>query len=390
MLLRKLSNYGILRASLRSQQCTASTSSNVLDTTSSTLLYDRDPQPQFTDPETQKLLQSMTQMDLDKIFQKQSVKDNSVEYKLMTVEMLEKEYRKTVERARKRLQMPPIVQLKKDEPQIISNDSALTGFSDTKYIFTDITYGLRQSERKVVVRQTDGTLEYAPMEVTKRMRQLYFPLEGRKIRVPQMFKGEHLQRCLDEQKYLFILDRMIVQFEPYEPEFHHISSRVYQHINETKQFDVLRSTRHFGPMAFFYAWHHCIDDLLYDMVRRDYLQNAVELIALFYKLHGIKYNYKDILQKFDEIRPAGDVALKELNKELKRSAKNLKADIEDTIGKTAVDFEVDNLCLPFLENYISKHALKKVQLELATQTIKEINAEKKQLLEGLAKAHGVS
>ncbi|XP_011180957.2 28S ribosomal protein S22, mitochondrial [Zeugodacus cucurbitae] len=389
MFLRQISNHANLRTSFRVFQRAASSATNT-GISSTTLLYERDPQPQFTDPETQKLLKSMTQLQLDKIFQKTTVADNSVDYKLMTVEMLEEEFRKSIERAKKRLQMPPVVQMKKDERRIISNDSALSGFSDTKYVITDITYGLRQSERKVVVRQTDGTLEYAPMEITKRMHQLYFPLNGRSIRIPRMFEDEHLQRCLDEQKYLFILNRMVVQFDPFEPEFHYISSRVYQHINETKQFDALRSTRHFGPMTFFFAWHRCIDDLLYDMVRRDYLQNATELIALLYKLHNMESNYKDVLKRVDEIKPQEDLALKELEKELKRTSKDVKEDIQSTIGKTQVDFEVDDLCLPFIEDYISKHALKKVQLELATQTIKEINAEKRQLFEGLNKVHGIS
>ncbi|CAD6993964.1 28S ribosomal protein S22, mitochondrial [Ceratitis capitata] len=389
MFLRKITNRGNIRNSFRALQRAVSTTSNS-GISPPSLLYDRDPQPQFTDPETQKLLRSMTQLQLKKVFDKTTVPDNSVDYKLMTVEMLEKEFRKTIERAYRRLQMPPVVQMKTDEQRIISKDSALSGFSDTKFVVTDITYGLSQSDRKVVVRQTDGTLEYAPMEVTKRMRQLYFPINGRSIRVPRMFEDEHLQRCLDEQKYLFILNRMVVQFEPYEPEFHYISSRVYQHINETKQFDVLRSTRHFGPMSFFFAWHRCIDDLLYDMVRRDYLQNAAELIALLYKLHGIETNYKDLLNQLDIIKPEEDLALKELNKELKRSSKGVKEDIQSTIGKTNADFEADELCLNFIEDYISTHALKKVQLELAAQTLKEINAEKRQLLEGLSKAHGVS
>ncbi|XP_039952972.1 28S ribosomal protein S22, mitochondrial [Bactrocera tryoni] len=389
MFLRQIYNYANLRTSFHALQRAAFSSGNT-GTASATLLYDRDPQPQFTDPETQKLLQSMTQLQLEKIFQKTTVPDNSVDYKLMTMDMLEDEFRKSIERAKKRLQMPPVVQMKKDERRIISKDSALSGFSDTKYVITDITYGLRQTERKVVVRQTDGTLEHAPMEITKRMHQLYFPLTGRSIRIPRMFEDEHLQRCLDEQKYLFILNRMVVQFDPFEPEFHTISSRVYQHINETKQFDVLRSTRHFGPMTFFFAWHRCIDDLLYDMVRRDYLQNAAELIALLYKLHDMEPNYKNILKQIDEIKPKEDLALKELEKALKRTSSDVKEDIQSAIGKTQVDFELDDLCLPFIEDYISKHALKKVQLELATQTIKEINAEKRQLFEGISKAHGVA
>lgn len=355
-----------------------------------TLEYDKDPQPLFTDPETQKLLQSITQLHLKKVYRKQTVSDNKVEYKFMTTEELEDEFRKTVEKAKTKLQMPPVVAIKEDEQKIISEDKSLKGFSNKKFVITDITFGLRHTERKVVVRETDGTLRYAPMDVAKRMKQIYAPLAGRKIRAPKMFEDEHLQRCLEEHKYEFILDRILVQYDPYETEYHRITNKVYQHLNETKEFDQLRSTRHFGPMAFFYAWHKSIDDLLYDMVRRDYLRNGAELIALYYKIHKVPENYTDLLSKLENYNSLEDPALKELKGSLKSSSNDdIHEEIELAIGKSGKDFEIDELCLKFVENYIASHALKKVQLELAVQTLKEINAEKKQLYDGLSKAHGV-
>ena len=355
-----------------------------------TLSYDKDPQPLFADPETQKLLKSITQLNLNKVFRKRAVKDNSVEYKFMTTEDVEEEFRKAIEKAKTKLQMPPVVQIKEDDQKVISEDRALKGFSKTKFVITDITYGVRHTERKVVVRETDGTLRYAPMEVAKRVKQLYAPLDGRKIIKPKMFKDEHLQRCLEEHKYEFILDRLLVQYDPYEPEFHRLSAKVYQHINETKEFEQLRSTRHFGPMAFFFAWHKAIDDLLYDMVRRDHLRNGAELIALYYKIHNVPENYKEILAQLDKYQSLEESALKELKSKLKPAVKaDIHDEIETAIGKSAQDFEVDDLCLKFIEHYVTSHALKKVQLELALQTLKEINTEKKQLFEGLTKAHGV-
>lgn len=366
------------------------TSLRAASTKGVTLSYDKDPQPLFTDPETQKLLKSITQLQLKKVFRKHTVKDNSVEYKFMTTEELEEEFVKTVEKAKVKLQMPPVVKIKEDEQKIISEDKALKGFSNTKFVITDITYGVRHTERKVVVRETDGTLRYAPMDVAKRMKQLYVPLEGRSIQTPKMFEDEHLQRCLDEHKYEFILDRLLVQYDPYEEDFHRISAKVYQHLNETKEFDQLRSTRHFGPMAFFYAWHKTIDDLLYDMIKRDYLRNGAELIALYYKIHKVPENYSELLGELEKYNNLEEPALKELMSTLKPAINDdIHEEIESAIGKTAKDFEVDELCLKFIENYVSKHALKKVQLELAIQTLKEINAEKKQLFEGLNKAHGV-
>ncbi|XP_013102739.1 small ribosomal subunit protein mS22 [Stomoxys calcitrans] len=356
-----------------------------------TLEYDKDPHPLFTDAETQKLLKSLTQLQVEKVFRKATMPKNTTEYKFMTTEELEEEFVKTIERAKSRLQMPPVVKVKEDTPRVISEDKALKGFSDTKYVITDISFGLKPIERKVVVRETDGTLRYAPMDVTKRMKQLYAPLAGRKIRTPKMFEDEHFQRCLDEHKYEFILDRLVVQYEPYETEYHRLCSKVYQHLNDTKEFDQLRSTRHFGPMAFFYAWHKCIDDLLYDMIRRDYLRNGAELIALYYKIHKVPENYSVLLQKLEQYTSADDIALKALRTPLKKALESgdIHDEIESAIGKSARDFEMDELCLQFIESFISSHALKKVQLELAVQTLKEINAEKKQLYEGLSKAHGV-
>lgn len=358
------------------------------------LQYDRDPQPLFTDSETQRLLQSMTQLNLDKVFRKRTVPDNSVETKFMTDEQLDSEFQQMVERAKHMLQMPPIVKIKKDEERLIAKDPALKDFATTKYVFTDITFGLRQSERKVVVRETDGTLAYATLDTTKRMNQLYFPLEGRQSYIPRMFILEELlAKCLAEHKYEFVLDRLLVQYEPHEPEFHNISARVFEHLNESKQFDLLRSTRHFGPMAFFYAWHRCIDDLLYDMIRRDYLSNAVELIALSYKIHKVPVEYLATLAQLDALHPTpAQRALAELRSVLRnrQEQQGIEQEIHTAIGKTEQDFAADEISLKFIEQYIaSEHALKKVQLELAVQTLKEVNREKLLLFQGLKKAHGV-
>ncbi|KAH8243387.1 hypothetical protein KR032_007109 [Drosophila birchii] len=378
---------------LRSLRQTTRQVSNA-PTKPATLQYERDPQPLFTDAETQRLLQSMTQLNLDRVFRKRTVPDNSVETKFMTDEQLDSEFQQMVERAKHMLQMPPIVTIKKDEERIIAKDPALKDFATTKYVFTDITFGLRQSERKVVVRETDGTLAYATLETTKRMNQLYFPLEGRQSYNPRMFLFEELlAKCLAEHKYEFVLDRLLVQYEPHEPEFHNISARVFEHLNESKQFDLLRSTRHFGPMAFFYAWHRCIDDLLYDMIRRDYLSNAVELIALSYKIHKVPVEYLPTLAQLDalQITPA-QRALTELRSVFRNreEQQGIEQEIHTAIGKTEQDFAADEVSLKFIEQYIaSEHALKKVQLELAVQTLKEVNREKLLLFQGLKKAHGV-
>lgn len=277
-------------------------------------------------------------------------------------------------------------QIQEDNFKVVSKDPGMHLFDESKYVITDITYGIKDTERTIVVRQPDGTLENADAATRKRINQIYFPLQGRKIRPPRMFEPENLKKCLDDLQYEFVLDRMCLQYEPYEQEFHNISSQVYQHINDAKKFDILRSTRHFGPMCFFLAWHKMIDDLIIDMVQRDFLRNAVELICLMFKLNDIS-NDNEIVKKLEELTTANDIS--KVNK-FALAKGDLRQDLEDTVGKSADEFKVDAICMEFIEQFSKSHGIKKSQITLCLQLYRDGYEEKKKLLEGLRKAHGVS
>uniref|UniRef100_A0A182WJ55 28S ribosomal protein S22, mitochondrial n=1 Tax=Anopheles minimus TaxID=112268 RepID=A0A182WJ55_9DIPT len=332
------------------------------------LIYDKDPAPAFMRDDVQRLLKSITRLELEKVFRKRSVKDNTVEYRFMTDEQLRQELLKSIGEAQHMLQMPPVVQEQKDSCAVISKDGALKALSTSKFVFTDITYGLKNSQRSIVVRHPDGTLQEAPYEMRKRLNQIYFPLTGRSIHQPPMFEHVHLQRLLEEGKYEFVLDRACVQFEPYEKEYHQITAKVYQHINENRSFDALRSTRHFGPFAFFLAWHKLIDDLLLDMVKQDYLRNGIELIVLFSTLHGttLEENVKQIA--------------------LETQMPNLF----DAPEKSIDELKQDEQFLSIIEQFVNEHATKKVQLNLAVQAYREMATEKLRLAEGIRRMHGES
>lgn len=269
----------------------------------------------------------------------------------------------------------------------ISVDSALQAHDQSTFVFTDITFGVRDSERTIVVRLPDGTLENARPAVRKRMNQIYFPTNGRRFRAPRLFEPEHLRACMEQHRYEFILDRSCIQFEPYESEYHAVAQQVYAHLNESRRFDLLRSTRHFGPMCFFYAWHRQIDDLLVDMIQHDYLHNAVELIALSYRLNAVAFD-ETILGQLDQLkRRKADSMDRNM---MAIGLGELQQDIEARVGKTVEDFEIDALCFAFISEFNRAHALKKAPIEAALQTYKERNDEKRRLFDGLQKAHGVS
>lgn len=294
----------------------------------------------------------------------------------MTAKQLEDEVRNKFRTAEGLLQMPPIVQVLDQKQKIIAHDKALKGFSESSFVFTDVSFGLKDSDRSVVIRHPDGVLEEAPFDVRKRVYQIYFPHKGRMFRDPKKFEPENVKRLLASEEYEFLLDSLCLQYEPNEQKFHEITAQVYQHINENEKFDALRSTRHFGPMTFFLAWHKLIDNLLLDMIRKDYLKNAVELICLMFKLNDIKADTSILSQL---------LAANDSEKLIESTLKSLisKASVK-IIDKSDGDLKIDELCFGFIqESFVKQHSLKKGQLELTLQSYKERHNELKKIAEGV-------
>lgn len=338
------------------------------------------------------LLRSLTRMDINKLFQSRPTQKNSYSYQFLTPNEIKIKFDGSLRRAKYLLQMPPVVQVESDKIRILSKDPALQGLTDSKVVITDITFNLRDNERPILVREPNGDLKTAAPEIRRRMNQIYFPMEGRKVFIPKMFENEHLHRCLDNRYYEFVLNRACIQFEPYEKDYHRVTSITYQHINDHNEFDCLRSTRHFGPFAFFLAWHKLIDNLLIDCIKRDYLRNAVELICLSHNLNETPYDSYTLqhLEHFPEHND--EYWFRKMIEESNNSNHDdeVRLDIENTVGKTADDLKLDNICLTIIDEYVKANASKKNELNVALTTYREESQEKQRLLEGLQKAHGIN
>lgn len=352
---------------------------------------DRDPGPHFLKGTNRDLLRNITRMDVNRVFQSRPLPGNQFSYKFLTADEVRQKFETSLRQARKLLQMPPIVAIENDKTEIISKDPALQGLTDSTLIVTDITFNINDTDREILMRKPNGNLETAPPNVRRRIIQTYFPKDGRKVIVPKMFENEHLKRCLNEGNYAFVLNRACVQFEPYDCDYHRVTALTYQHISDNNAFDVLRSTRHFGPMVFYLAWHKIIDNLLIDCIQRDYLRNAVQTIYLSYSLNDIPYD-SYILQLFDKTPERNDEYYyrKLIEKNDDTDEDIVRFDIEKTVGKTNEEIKLDNICLKFIESYAKDKANKNRELKTALQTYREKSEEKRKLLEGLQKAHGVN
>ena len=82
-----------------------------------------------------------------------------------------------------------------------------------------------------------------------------------------------------------ILKKACLTFEPNDPEFIRVTHRVYEHINEQKEFDVLYSTRFYGPMVFYLVWYKKLNNLLSRYLNMAKMNECVDLVRLYAIVH---------------------------------------------------------------------------------------------------------
>ncbi|XP_053316158.1 28S ribosomal protein S22, mitochondrial [Spea bombifrons] len=241
--------------------------------------------PAFSDPDVQSLLKKITGLNLEKVFKPTKRQLTPPTYKLLTEAQYEESLLKAAKDAERYLEMPPVLGERQPINDVLAEDEILKDIETTKYVFSDITFGTPHRERFIVVREPNGVLRKATWEERDRMIQVYFPQEGRKLVPPPVFREENMQVLFQQDRHEELLNRCVVQFDPDSSEYIRVHQQTYENIEQHGKYDLLRSTRHFGGMA----WHLCcrqkIDGLLIDVIQRDLLEDAVCLIRLYHMLH---------------------------------------------------------------------------------------------------------
>ncbi|XP_044751152.1 28S ribosomal protein S22, mitochondrial [Coccinella septempunctata] len=301
-----------------------------------------DPRPHFFKSDVQNLLLKLTRSDLQKIFHKRGVGTlEDPKFEFLTDAQLKEQLDKMQKKAIQLLQFPPAVAVRKPLDRVLSSDPALIGYETSKIVFTDITFGLKNNERLIVVRDPNGQLHEADWNVRDRMNQVYFPQTHRQLKIPHLFIGEHFEDILNRKEYIFILDLACQQFEPDDKEYQRVTSITYQHIYDNNEFEKLRSTRHFGSMTFFLVWNKMIDNLLLDLIETCHIDEAKLLVELYGKINDVNFT------------------------------------------QTNDDFGM-------IEEFIKNNSTKKAVLELALQSTKDFLKQKEIVEDGIKKAHGHS
>merc|ERR1719244_597870 len=121
----------------------------------------RDPGPYFFNPEVQNLLIKLTGVDYNKVFSaKKFGKQYSVPIqRFMTKEQIEKEQEEVSKKASRHLQMPPVLNAASHVEETVTHDPELVAYEKSKLVFADISYGIPNHERLIVVREPTGELK---------------------------------------------------------------------------------------------------------------------------------------------------------------------------------------------------------------------------------------
>ncbi|GIY16105.1 28S ribosomal protein S22, mitochondrial [Caerostris extrusa] len=279
----------------------------------------------FMNRDVRKILYRITGKNYEKIFAPSQTTIKPKVYKFVTDEQLKELKADAKRKARAKLQMPPVMDIREPINEVLSKDPELQGYLRWKTIFTDLSTSVSNRDRIITVREIDGTLRKATWEERERMNQIFFPIPGRHLEVPKLFESPQ-----------FDVYCACLQFEPDSPDYHKVTNQTYEHIKQTKKFDDLRSTRHFGPMAFYFAIKKDIDSLLLDMMSRQLINDASDTIKLLYIIHPELHILKD--NETNEI---------------------------EILGFSGY------LKITTSEDYIKNHSSQKDELELALQTLME-------------------
>ena len=163
----------------------------------------------FFKSEVQSLLRQMTGMDNEKIFRLRREGNDPVKpiYQFMTEAELAEAREEARLKAETKLKMTPVMEERSSTTRTLEEDPDMAGFDTSKYVFTDITFGVPDRSRIIVVREQNGTLRTSNWEEQDRLNQIYFPTEGRRHYTPAMFEPDNLQQILGPEKYEYILDR---------------------------------------------------------------------------------------------------------------------------------------------------------------------------------------
>ncbi|VDN04058.1 unnamed protein product, partial [Thelazia callipaeda] len=242
----------------------------------------------FTRSDIQSLLKRLTGMNLEgKLFTHRNIAHpQRSHYALMTDDAYEKTLKNMEEVGLNFLQFVPVLEPRCNTTVILAKDPEIAGFDDSKYVFTDLSFGYGIQIRSVVVRETDGVLRSATVEERDRMARIYKGHPHRPVCEPPVFKDPYLQMALDRNDHEHVLDWACHYYLPDDPVFIELCHTIFDRTLDANKFSNLYSTRHFGPFVFYLVLNNRFSPLLIYYGSKEKVEDAADLIRLIKAISG--------------------------------------------------------------------------------------------------------
>lgn len=241
-----------------------------------------------TEP-VQTIIKRMTTIDLDKVFAGRKEELSKPSYSLLSSEELKEEEAKIHMEAEKRLKMPEVRSLRSPINVEISQDPELIHTDDdsSKFVFTDISPSETFRTRAVIIRENDtGVLREANWDERDRMEFLYWPKEGQMYELAPMLQDEHLPYSFNQLQHGHVLDFINIQCEPDSPDYIRVTHSVYEDIAKREAFDVLKSTRYYGGMIFYFVNNRKTTEIFGSFIRNGLYDDAADIVRLHSLIHN--------------------------------------------------------------------------------------------------------
>nr|CAG4635647.1 EOG090X0AW0 [Artemia franciscana] len=276
-----------------------STVARNFNTTSKDFNAVKDPAELFFNPDVQARLKTLTGRDENRIFnpKKLGKRLSSPKYEFMTKAQLEEALKDSQKKMDIKLQMPPLLSARQEINEVITADPELKGLDDSKFVFTDISLGVPERKRLVVVRDPEGTLRKATWEERERMLQIYFPRPGREILPPPMFNEDNLKKEVwdDISRLNKILSRVFLTFTAKDRNDIKEKEKVYDTLDVKEDFHTLKEKRFFIPWTFIFVGTKRTDSLFLAMIHYVLIAQKNCLLNFFVLLHQSYYNIQVLI-----------------------------------------------------------------------------------------------
>lgn len=242
----------------------------------------------FESEPVQAILKRMTSMDLKKVFDQRKEDLSKPSYKLLDSEGIKVEEEKIKQEAVKRLKMPEVRSMRKPINIMISHDPELIHNDEdgANYVFTDISTSEDFRTRAVLIRENaTGILREGNWDERDRMDFMYWPKEGQTYDLAPMLQEKHLPSVLDRLRHEHVLDFINIQCEVDTPDYIRVTHSVYEDIANREAFKILKSTRYYGGMVFYYVTNNKTSHIFSSFIRNGLFDDAADIL----RLHSLIY-----------------------------------------------------------------------------------------------------